>query len=171
MTRAKVDSKETYDQDNLPLGTLLTGAKKLHEAGLTGKGIKVGVIDSGIDHEHPGFNGKVTKQKWYRSGRSLAEDDHGTHVAGTIHFLAPDAEIYDYRVFGATGAVGVDKAIALAIKQAVEDGVHVINMSLGGPVPSSGIESAVKEAASKGVLCVCAAGNEGDGDPLTNETR
>lgn len=171
MTRAKVPKGETYDQDNLPLGALLTGAKKLHEAGLTGKGIKVAVIDSGVDHEHAGFNGKVTKQEWYRSGRSLTEDDHGTHVAGTIHFLAPDAEIYDYRVFGATGKVNVTKAIELAIQQAVKDGCHVINMSLGGPIPSPDIEAAIKDATSKGVLCVCAAGNEGDGDPLTNETR
>lgn len=171
MTRAKVDPKESYDQDNLPLGALLTGAKKLHEAGLTGKGVKVAVIDSGVDHEHAGFNGKVTKQKWYRSGSSLTEDDHGTHVAGTIHFMAPGAEIYDYRVFGATGSVGVTKAIEKAIRQAVTDGCHVINMSLGGPVPSPGIEAAIKEATNSGILCVCAAGNEGDGDPLTNETR
>lgn len=92
-------------------------------------------------------------------------------MAGTIHFMAPDAELYDYRVFGATGRVGVDEAIRQAILQAVEDGCHVINMSLGGPVPTRKIEQAVKSATAKGVLCVCAAGNSGDGDPLTNERR
>ena len=120
-----------YDRNNLPIGALLTGAKKLHDQSFTGKSIRVaGVIDSGVDKDHPGFDGMVKKQKWYREYTPLSVDDHGTHVAGTIHFMAPDAELYDYRVFGAAGEVGVDEAIRLAIAQAVKDGCHVINMSL-----------------------------------------
>lgn len=171
MQKKPASANASYDRDNLPPGALLTGAKKLQAASLTGKGVRVAVIDSGIDKQHPGFEGLVKKQEWYRAGSSLEEDDHGTHVAGTIHFMAPDAELYDYRVFGATGRVSVDEAIRQAILQAVEDGCHVINMSLGGPVPTRKIEQAVKTATAKGVLCVCAAGNSGDGDPLTNERR
>ena len=81
-----------------PLGCQLMGSTKLHKEGKTGKGVRIGVIDSGIDSTHIGFNDQVKKHVWFRYGTPLVEDDHGTHVAGTIHFMSPDAEIYDYRV-------------------------------------------------------------------------
>ena len=165
------ETKETATETTLPQGILLTGGKVFHEQGLDGKGVKVAVIDSGIDDEHPGFAKKVTRKVWYRSGTPLSEDDHGTHVAGTIHFMAPKADIYDYRVFGAKGKVTVTAAVAQAIYAATDAGCQIINMSLGGPVSSPAISSAVKYAASKGVIMVCAAGNEGDNNPLTNEIR
>lgn len=154
---------------NLSKGVLLTGAAKLRNEGLTGKGIKVAIIDSGVDETHSGFDGKVTKQMWFRKGTLSGDDEHGTHVAGTVHMMAPDAEIYDYRVFGEEGGFTVEEAIPLAIYEAVLDGCKVINMSLGGRYANSSILSAVKYAHSKGVIIVCAAGNEGDGSPLTNE--
>jgi len=151
----------------LPQGIKITGGAKLRDAGYTGKGVKVAVIDSGVDKDHPGFNGKVTKQVWYRSGTPLSSDYHGTHVAGTVHLMAPEAEIYDYRVFGRTGDYSVIKAITLAIDQAVADGCNVINMSLGGP--SVFARSAIERAYNAGIIIVCAAGNEGDGNAFTNE--
>ena len=155
--------------DNLPVGCILHGAKKLHAAKLDGKGVKVAVVDSGIDCHHPGFHGKAIKKKWFRHGTSLSEDDHGTHVAGTIHFLAPEAELHDYRVFGEIGLDG-DRAIAQSIRMATDDGCQIINMSLRISYPvREGVEEAVKYAAKKGVIMVCAAGNSGDGDPMTNE--
>ena len=155
----------------LPMGALLHGAEKLSAAKLDGRGVRVAVIDSGIDKDHTGFNGMVRKQKWYLDGKPLAEDDHGTHVAGTIHFMAPQAELYDYRVFGKRtfGGMTTSQAIVEAIQQAVKDGCHVINMSLGVSYPHPSIHSAVKAAAKKGVVMVCAAGNSGDGDSTTNE--
>ena len=90
-------------ESQLPLGIRLTGGEKLRQLDLKGQNVKVAVIDSGVDKDHPGFDGKVVFQQWYRGGTPLSEDDHGTHVAGTIHLMAPEAEIYDYRVFGATG--------------------------------------------------------------------
>ena len=109
------------NEDNLPTGVILTGGKVLREDELTGKGIRVAVIDSGVDQEHPGFQGRVKHQVWHRSGTPLEEDDHGTHVAGTIHLMAPEAEIYDYRVFGAEGELGVSGAIAKSIRQATDE--------------------------------------------------
>mmetsp|Transcript_13667 Transcript_13667/g.28653 ORF Transcript_13667/g.28653 Transcript_13667/m.28653 type:complete len:307 (+) Transcript_13667:361-1281(+) len=162
----KSEAAENYD--DLPLGIKLTGGIKLRENGLTGKGVKVAVIDSGVDSEHTGFKNKVVKSTWFRYGSPLSQDDHGTHVAGTIHMMAPDADIYDYRVFGDEGW-GVDEAIVTSIYEACFDGCDIINMSLGGRWPSSGIRGAVQYAHSKGVLVVCAAGNEGDDSPLTNE--
>ena len=171
--KAEADEPSATDASEdmaLPLGIILTGGLKLRGDGLTGKGVRVGVIDSGVDAEHPGFNGRVTKQMWFRYGSPLSEDDHGTHVAGTIHMMAPDAEIYDYRVFGNQG-LDVDKAIAFSIFEACFDGCDIINMSLGGRWPNAEIRTAVQYAHSKGVIVVCAAGNEGDDNPLTNERR
>jgi len=63
----------------------------------------------------------------------------------------------------------VDAAIAAAIYDAVKQKCHIINMSLGGPVSNPTIKKAVQHAYQNGVLLVCAAGNEGDNNPLTNE--
>jgi major intracellular serine protease len=158
----------SIDPDNLPTGIKLTGGVELRKANLTGKGIKVAVIDSGVDAEHPSFNGMVKQQVWFRYGTPLEEGDHGTHVAGTIHMMAPDAEIYDYRVFGEEG-FDIEDATSKAVFEAVFDGCDVINMSLGGRWPDSRIQGAVHYAQKKGVIVVCAAGNEGDGNEMTNE--
>jgi subtilisin family serine protease len=165
------DAIDPASTNKLPQGIQLTGGVKLRQEGFTGKGVKVAVIDSGIDEKHPGFGGTVTRKVWYRGGTPLSKDDHGTHVAGTIKLMAPDAQIYDYRVFGATGKVSVTEAIAQAIYAATDVNCQLINMSLGGPVPTPPIKEAVQYAASKGVIMVCAAGNEGDNNPLTNEIR
>ena len=164
-----VDEDLTDEIKDLPLGILLTGGAKLRQEGFTGDGVKVAVIDSGIDEKHPSFDGMVTRKEWFRAGTPLSKDDHGTHVAGTIHMMAPKAQILDYRVFGETGNVGVTEAIAKSIRKAVEEGCQVINMSLGGPYPNPPIKRAVEYAHSQGVIMVCAAGNEGDNNPLTNE--
>jgi Subtilase family/PhoD-like phosphatase len=157
------------NDERLPLSVILTGGKKLHSEGLNGEGVRVAVIDSGVDQNHSGFRGRVKKQIWLRSGTPLEEDDHGTHVAGTIHLMAPEAEIYDYRVFGKDGSLSVDQAVAKAIRDATDEKCKVINMSLGGPFPSDEIWEAVQYAAKRGVVLVAAAGNEGDNNPLTNE--
>ena len=78
----------------IPFGIRLTGGPELNRDGYTGKGIKVAVIDSGIDKNHPGFNGKVTQIKEPKSEKEVVYGKtpfvtdslkyHGTHVAGTI---------------------------------------------------------------------------------------
>lgn len=166
----QMDVEDEAFFDNLPLGVKLTGANKLRSAGLNGKGVRVAIIDSGVDADHTGFHGQVKQQVWHRYGTPLSEDDHGTHVAGTIHMMAPEAEIYDYRVFGAEGN-GIGISIARSIRQAVEDGCDVINMSLGGPYAHWEIGRAVKYAYKNNVPMIVAAGNGGDDNILTNERR
>ena len=158
-------------QHNIPTGVKLHGGIQLRQVGLTGEGIKVAVIDSGIDENHPGFGGMIIKKKWYRYGTPLAEDDHGTHVAGTIHMMAPNAEIYDYRVFGDDGDLDGDLAIAQSIRDCIDiDGCHIINMSLRVSYPIvPEVRKAIKYAYSKNVIMVCAAGNSGDNNITTNE--
>lgn len=64
---------------SLPYGAKLTGVEKLRAEGLTGKGVRVAVIDSGVDADHPGFHGMVKEQVWFRYGSPLSKDDHGMY--------------------------------------------------------------------------------------------
>eukprot|EP00536_Pseudo-nitzschia_multiseries_P007818 jgi/Psemu1/305254/fgenesh1_kg.188_\ len=168
---AGVEDFDALDPNRLPLGARLHGANKLRRDGLTGQGVRVAIIDSGIDHRHPGLHDKVRTKRWFRHGTSLQEDDHGTHVAGTVHFVAPDADLFDYRVFGNAGDFSGDVAIAKSIRSAVDiDKCHVINLSLRCSYPVlPEIKKAVRYARRKGVHMVCAAGNSGDGKPQTDE--
>lgn len=143
----------------------------------TGKGVKVAVIDTGIDYEHPDLKTN------YQSGYDLVDLDddpmetlpgegiptsHGTHVAGIIAAngdlkgVAPDAEIYAYRALG-PGGVGTSIQVIAALEQAVEDGADVINLSLGNSVngPDYPTSTAVNRAVELGIPVVIANGNSG----------
>ena len=172
------------------------GIDRLHEEGITGKGIKVGVIDTGIDYTHPdlkdAFAGgydvvdddndpmETTYEDWQASGRPLVSNfsfyytSHGTHVSGTIagqakntggvsvKGVAPDVELYGYRVLGPYGSGQTEDVIA-GIEHAVNDGMDVINLSLGVPVnePFDPTSIAVNNAVLNGVIAVVSAGNNG----------
>jgi len=158
-------------QENLikafPMGDLVwrMGAQDLWKQGLTGKGVKVAVIDQGIA-EHPELDGSVKGRVNFTTERGAgAVGSHGTHVAGIIHPLAPDAELRGYAVFSGDGAnrklrENAEQPIIDAIHRAVKDGNQVINMSLGsGDGPSNQLGRVVEEYASKGVIFLIAAGN------------
>ncbi|WP_325034731.1 S8 family serine peptidase [Lentibacillus sp. Marseille-P4043] len=143
----------------------------------TGEGVKVGVIDTGIDYDHPDL------VKNYQAGYDLVDLDddpmetvasegmptlHGTHVAGIIaangglRGVAPDADIYAYRALG-PGGQGSSVQVIAALEQAVEDGVDIINLSLGNAVngPDYPTSIAVNRAVELGVAVVIANGNSG----------
>ncbi|WP_199616235.1 S8 family serine peptidase [Paenibacillus alkalitolerans] len=111
-----------------------------HEISSGSKDVVVGIIDSGIDFNHPDLkNNIVPGSQTFVPETTDAFDynSHGTHVAGTIAAngrlkgVAPEAGVRSYRVFGATG--GAQQIwITKAIVAAANDGVDVINMSLGG---------------------------------------
>jgi serine protease len=146
----------------------------------TGRGAVVAVIDTGVAFEnHKPFalardlnNTRFVKPYNFLANNVHANDDHGhgTHVAGTIAQsthnglgvigVAPDAAIMPLKVLDRSGR-GDILAIARAIKYAADNGAHIINMSLGGPFPSSVLRKACRYARDKGVLLVCAAGNSG----------
>ena len=97
--------------------------------------------------------------------------DHGSHVAGIIaargtaptgvRGIAPGVTLRSYRVFGesAEGASNFD--IAKAVDQATADGCDLLNLSLGGGSPEATLAEAINDAFQRGVLSVCAAGNNG----------
>jgi len=139
----------------------------LHQKGFTGKGVKIGIIDSGCDLSHPDL--KIQSFKNFTESNS-AEDTsgHGTHVAGIIAAqgnnygvlgVAPDAEIHVYKALD--GSSGTIKGVIDALKSAIDDGMDIINMSLGTPSEVSGLEKLCKKAQSKGISVVVASGNSG----------
>jgi len=156
---------------SFPMGDLVyrVGVKDLWKRGLTGKGVKVAVIDGGVA-PHPELDDVVKSKENFTqySGAEMA-DKHGTHVSGIIHQLAPEAEIRSYAVMPSGNRdfkfedAGVED-LADAIKKAVADGNHIINMSLhwGKADPSNPIAKLVEEYSQQGVIFVIAAGNERD---------
>jgi subtilisin len=106
--------------------------------GATGKGIKVCVLDSGVEFDHPavGAVAGATAISLDENGETIAEPDtegdlcgHGTACAGVIRSIAPEAEIYSVRVLGA-GFTGSGKVLLAGLRWAVEQDYDVINMSL-----------------------------------------
>jgi subtilisin family serine protease len=139
--------------------------------GQGGAGIKVAVIDTGIDCGHEDLAGGCVYGANFVTSGAVPFDDygHGTHVAGIIGArdnglgtigVAPEATLYAVKVLNSSGS-GSFSAVALGIDWAVRNGMHVINMSLGGTTASQALADAVAAAEAAGVLVVSAAGNSG----------
>ncbi|MED4203732.1 S8 family serine peptidase [Neobacillus mesonae] len=192
------------------------GVDKLHAENITGKGIKVGVLDTGIDYTHPdlagaykGYRAKngvdpttvdpATVKGWdfvnndadpmettYNDWKATKNPEfnpstggayytsHGTHVSGTIAAqkknavdyavkgVAPDVDLYAYKVLGPYGS-GATSGVLAGIDKAVQDEMDVINLSLGASVndPLYPTSVAINNAMLSGVVSVVAAGNTG----------
>ncbi|MFJ7934603.1 S8 family serine peptidase [Sporosarcina sp. NPDC096371] len=191
--------QETVEGEEETKRVTFPGIDKLHQEGFTGKGIKVGVIDTGIDYNHPdlkdAYKGgydfvdndndpmETTYDEWKASGYSerdffgnLYYTQHGTHVAGiiagqgennvehSVTGVAPDADLYAYRVLGPWGS-GTTEAILAGIDKAVAEGMDVINLSLGQSYndPLFITSMALNNAVLAGVTSVVASGNTGEG--------
>lgn len=157
------------------------GAPAAQRAGHRGQGVKVAVLDTGIDAEHPDFAGAIVAERDFTGSASGADDrfGHGTHVAsiitgsgaaanGRYQGVAPDAALINGKVLGDTGD-GNDSGIIGGMEWAVEQGADVINMSLGSPFAGDGstdpMDAAVNRlTAQSGALFVISAGNWGPSD-------
>ncbi|MFS1514627.1 S8 family serine peptidase [Chengkuizengella sp. SCS-71B] len=149
------------------------GANDAWEAGFTGEGVTVAVIDTGVDYTHPDLVHAFGDYK----GWDFVDDDndpqegptqsHGTHVSGTvaangvIKGVAPDASLLGYRVLGPDG--GTTEDVVAGIERAVQDGVDVMNLSLGNPLnnPDWATSIALDWAMAEGVVAVTSNGNSG----------
>ncbi|MFE9499469.1 S8 family serine peptidase [Streptomyces collinus] len=144
----------------------------------TGEGVKVAVIDSGVNANTPSLKGQVLVDEVPKSVAYHATDDylgHGTTMAeliagtgagGGLKGLAPGAKIVPYRaVFdGFKGGAAEKKRSPDAtteIRAAADTDAKIINMSFGAEGPSSSEKAAVQYAASKGKLLIAAVGNDG----------
>ena len=148
------------------------------EAGFNGEGVKIAVIDTGVDYNHPdlfgfGQEGKVI------GGYDFVDNDkspldtngHGTEVAGIIaadgqlQGVAPKSKILAYRVSEDGESVSSDLIIK-AIEQAIIDEANVINISLGVNLTNNKIDKAVNEAVENGIIVIAAAGNHSTYDRI-----
>jgi minor extracellular serine protease Vpr len=142
--------------------------------GLTGKGVRIAVVDTGIDYSHPDLFGFGTGGKVVGGYDFLENDDspmdtdgHGTLVAGIIAAngqvkgVASNAELVAYRIASEGTYVSTADMIR-ALDRAVEDEIDVLNISLGLDYVSEEIDSAIEKLVGKGVVVVTAAGNNGE---------
>lgn len=136
-----------------------------------GKGLKVGVLDSGCDLNHPDLKDAIDVAKDFTNSRFGAQDrnGHGTHTAGTIAAradgngiigLLPECRLHVYKVLDDSGA-GSSEGIARAMDEAAADGCDLINCSFGAGFPDPMMGAANRRIANKGVWVICAAGNDG----------
>ncbi|MDQ0750915.1 subtilisin family serine protease [Streptomyces africanus] len=152
------------------------GAPKAWAAGYDGKGVKIAVLDTGVDATHPDLKGQVIGAKNFTTSPDTSDKvGHGTHVAsiaagtgaksgGKYKGVAPGAKIINGKVLD-DGGFGSDSEVLAGIEWAAAEGADVVNMSLGGgDTPAiDPLEAAVnKLSEEKGILFAIAAGNEGD---------
>ncbi|MFI9243324.1 S8 family serine peptidase [Streptomyces sp. NPDC053086] len=144
----------------------------------TGKGVKVAVIDSGVNPATPTLKGQVlvgdvakavayhVTHDYTGHGTSMAEIIAGTGAGGGIKGLAPGAKIIPYRIvlrgLNDEQEQRRNATTADAIRAAADSDAKIINMSFGGPTPDYDTKSAMKYAASKGKLMFVSIGNLGD---------
>ena len=158
-------------------GINMIQAKSFWQKSLKGEGINIAVIDSGCDINHINLKDRIVGVRNFtdEDGKNpnivIDRVGHGTHVTGIIAAngangivgVAPNANIYVLKAINKTGS-GKLSWVVNAIYYAIEKKVDIISMSLGMSANNEKLERAVKEAISKNILVVCAAGNEGDGN-------
>ncbi|MBW5425650.1 S8 family serine peptidase, partial [Streptomyces sp. BG9H] len=154
------------------------GTPRAWAAGLTGKGVKVAVLDTGVDGDHPDLTGRVTESRSFIPGEEVADrNGHGTHVASTVggsgvaseerkeRGVAPGASLAVGKVLGDDG-FGSESEVIAGMEWAVKEAdAEVVSMSLGSQEPSDGTDpmaTALKTLSKEtGALFVVAAGNAG----------
>ncbi|MFG2644944.1 S8 family serine peptidase [Streptomyces sp. NPDC048370] len=155
----------------------LIGAGEAWAAGYNGKGVKVAVLDTGIDVNHPDLAGLIDGTASFVPGEGITDvNGHGTHVAGTIvgsgaasggdeKGVAPGADLYVGKVLGGPEGSGQDSWVMAGMQWAAESGADVVNMSLGDSYPTDGSDPMSQTvdalSAQYGTLFVIAAGNSG----------
>lgn len=163
--RVRIPRPSTIDE--LPAreeGSSAIGADRWHEQGITGRGVKIGILDLGFQN-FTRYLGSALPEKV--AGRSFVLDtaledtftNHGTVCAEIIHEVAPDAELY-------LAAYSTEAEMLNAVDWLIDQGVQVISNSTGsayGPLDGTSLQSqTVERAASQGILWVNSAGNFGE---------
>lgn len=144
-----------------------TKASQARNSGLTGKGVKIAVIDSGIS-KHDDLRVSGGKSFVPYTSSYLDDNGHGTHVAGIISAennsfgvvgIAPDSDIYALKVLDKKGFGYLSNIIA-SIDWSIENHMDIINLSLGTEDDSVALKAAVDRAYSAGILVVASSGND-----------
>ena len=170
----KIKHPARQDAGEIPWGVDRVRAPQAWQAGgerARGAGVKVAVIDTGIDCSHPDLACADSEGANIIDPTAAPKDDngHGTHVSGTIAArwngrgvagVAPLSRVLPVKVLDAGGG-GTLSDIIKGIAWAADHGAQVINMSLGAPRGSKALQQVIQKARSQGVVIVAAAGNEG----------
>ncbi|GAE35782.1 S8 family serine peptidase [Halalkalibacter akibai] len=150
-------------------------AKKAWDEGVTGKGVRIAVVDTGIS-PHPQLNifGGVSTLDYTTSWSD--DNGHGTHVAGTIGArnlnnrvigVAPEAQLFAVKALNKDG-IGSLRSIMQAIEWSIANQMDIINFSLGTNQASEILEELLNQAQEKGILIVGASGNTGNAQGTDN---
>lgn len=152
------------------------GAGTVHDGGNKGTGVKIAIIDSGIDRYHLDLNANYVIGGGYDfvndDSDPMDDNGHGTHVAGTgaaedngmgVVGVAPEADLYALKVLSASGSGSWSDIIA-ALQWAVDNGIQVTNNSYGSSTnPGGAVQAAFDNSYYEyGILHVAAAGNSGN---------
>lgn len=144
------------------------------DRGNRGSGVKIAIVDTGIDAAHPDFAGRIAATADF-TGQGVADGHgHGTHVAsiaagsgaaseGRYTGVAPEATILVAKVLRNDGS-GLMSGVMAGVEWAVDQGAQVVNLSLGSPGPCDGtdaLSTICNAAVDTGVIVCAAAGNEG----------
>jgi subtilisin family serine protease len=160
-------------ETSLTWGLQLT---RVAESPYSGKGVRVAVLDTGMDLRHPDFMGRSITSQSFVAGEQVQDGHgHGTHCIGTAcgprqpgqmprYGVAYDAEIFVGKVLSNRGS-GSDSGILAGINWAITNQCRVISMSLGAPTSPGQVFSRIFEAVARralaaGCLIIAAAGNE-----------
>jgi thermitase len=164
-------SSPTTFTENVPMWQKIKLVEGQNVARNLGRGVKVAVIDSGLDLNHPAFAGKLapaSEWKDFVDNDNVPQDvgsgngfGHGTGVAGVILQVAPNVTILPIRVLEADGTGDLDDVVA-AIDWAIKKGAKVINLSLGSNTDLKAMKDMLKLIASNNVIAVASAGNNGE---------
>jgi len=144
------------------------------DTGNIGTCVKVGIIDTGIDVEHPDLIGNIKGGYNATSKKKSYDDDngHGTHVAGIIAAVdndigvigvVPEAELYAIKALDANGDGYISDVIE-GIQWCIDNNIDIINMSIGIASDSEALHDSVKSANDAGILMIAAAGNNYGGN-------
>ncbi|MCJ7601565.1 MAG: S8 family peptidase [Desulfobulbaceae bacterium] len=168
----ELSSDDEYDN---AWGVRHIGCKDVHDKDITGDGIKIAVIDTGIDYYHPELSANYKGGYDFVNGDYDPYDDsnksHGTHVAGIIAASAdgigvvggaPDASLYAVKVLDYSGFGSLSTVIA-GIQWAVDNGMDIANISISG-LHSVALKLACDAAYEAGLLLIAAGGNTYGGD-------
>jgi subtilisin len=141
---------------------------------IRGLGIRVAVLDTGIDYTHPDLWANYSGGYDFVNNDSDPRDDqgHGTHVSGTIAALldgagvvgvAPEVDLYGVKVLSSSGS-GSWSSIIAGIDWSINNGMHVLNLSLGSSSdPGTTVRAAFDNAYAAGLVVLASAGNSGPG--------
>ena len=173
---AILSSATFRDNDDLTWGLQATGAS---QSGLTGRGVRVAILDTGFEMQHPDFIARNIVSKSFIAGISTAQDDngHGTHCLGTLggprspageprYGIASGAELFVGKVMKSNGK-GNEGDILLGLDWALQNRCRIVSMSIGKPVargeaPDARYEEIGAIALRRNCLLIAAAGNDSD---------